>query len=65
LIQEAFDQAGKTNLHYARYDNLGHALTGREDVYAPMLDWIEDKEKDRLLLGGIIRELLLSSKKFS
>ncbi|MBX9744873.1 MAG: alpha/beta hydrolase, partial [Chlamydiales bacterium] len=43
LIQEAFDQAGKTNLQYARYDDLGHALTGREDVYAPMLDWICDK----------------------
>jgi pimeloyl-ACP methyl ester carboxylesterase len=43
LVQEAFDQAGKTNLQYARYDDLGHALTGREDVYAPMLDWISDK----------------------
>jgi len=43
LIQEAFDQAGKMNLQYARYDDLGHALTGREDVYAPMLDWICDK----------------------
>lgn len=43
LIQEAFDQAGKINLQYARYDDLGHALTGREDVYAPMLDWICDK----------------------
>ncbi len=42
LIQEAFDQAGKTNLQYAPYDDLGHALTGREDVYAPMLDWICD-----------------------
>jgi pimeloyl-ACP methyl ester carboxylesterase len=43
LIEEAFDQAGKKNLHYARYHDLGHALTGREDVYAPMLDWICEK----------------------
>jgi len=43
LIEQAFSQAGKTNLHYARYQDLGHALTGREDVYAPMLDWICEK----------------------
>ncbi len=43
LIQEAFDRAGKGNLHYARYKDLGHALTGREDVYIPMLDWIQAK----------------------
>ena len=43
LIAEAFRQAGKTNLHYARYKNLGHALTGREDVYGEMLDWIYEK----------------------
>lgn len=43
LVQEAFDQAGKTNLQYARYNNLGHALTGREDVYVPIVDWIYDK----------------------
>lgn len=42
-VQEAFDQAGKTNLRYARYGDLGHALTGREDVYTPMLDWIGDR----------------------
>ena len=42
-LQSAFDQAGKTNLEYARYDDLGHALTGREDVYEPMLDWICNK----------------------
>jgi pimeloyl-ACP methyl ester carboxylesterase len=43
LIEEAFTQAGKKNLHYARYQDLGHALTGREDVYAPMLDWVCEK----------------------
>ncbi len=43
LVQVAFNQAGKTNLHYARYDDLGHALAGHEEVYALMLDWICDK----------------------
>ncbi len=43
LVQEAFGRAGKSNLQYARYDDLGHALTGREDVYGPMLDWISEK----------------------
>lgn len=27
LIEEAFNQAGKKNLYYARYQDLGHALT--------------------------------------
>ena len=40
LVKEAFDSAGKLNLHYARYQDLGHALTGREDVYGDLLEWV-------------------------
>ncbi|MBS3904744.1 MAG: alpha/beta hydrolase [Simkania sp.] len=40
-VKEAFDKAGKTNFEYARYEDLGHALTGREDVYASMMEWIQ------------------------
>lgn len=49
LVKEAFDRAGKTNLHYARYDDLGHALTGREDVYGPMMKWVSDQVYPRSL----------------
>lgn len=45
LVKEAFDKAEKTNLHYARYENLGHALTGRDDVYEPMVEWVCDRVK--------------------
>lgn len=45
LVEKAFSEAGKTNLHYARHPDLGHALTGREDVYTPMLEWISAKSK--------------------
>lgn len=41
LVDEAFYKAGKTNLHYARYIDLGHSITPRE--CEPMLDWICEK----------------------
>lgn len=44
LISSAFDKEGKTNLAYARYDDLGHALSGRDDVYDDLIGWIKDLE---------------------
>jgi pimeloyl-ACP methyl ester carboxylesterase len=40
LVKEAFENAQKENLTFARYEDLGHALAGREDVYQSMIDWI-------------------------
>lgn len=40
LVKEAFEDAQKANLTFARYEDLGHALTGREDVYEPMIEWV-------------------------
>lgn len=40
-VREAFERAGKTNFHLARYEDLGHALSGRDDVYAAMFEWVQ------------------------
>lgn len=41
LVVDAFAKAGKKNLHYVRVLDLGHALAGREDVYADLLNWMK------------------------
>lgn len=40
-VKEAFEIAGKHNLTYARYEDLGHALKGRDDVYLPLVEWVK------------------------
>lgn len=41
LLKWAFDCEGKKNLTYARYDDLGHAMKGRDDVYCHLLEWVK------------------------
>lgn len=39
FLKWAFDCEGKKNLTYARYDDLGHSIKGRDDVYGPFVEW--------------------------
>lgn len=49
LVVDAFAKAGKKNLHYVRVLDLGHALTGREDIYTDLFSWMkEQKSKGKL-----------------
>lgn len=40
LLKWAFDCEGKRNMTYARYDDLGHSIRGRDDVYGALVEWI-------------------------
>lgn len=40
-VKAAFEHAEKNNLTYARYDDLGHTLKGRDDVYTPLIEWVK------------------------
>lgn len=41
IVKAAFDDAGKYNLTYVCYDDLGHSLKGRDDVYLSLIEWIK------------------------
>lgn len=42
LVEKAFDEAGKDNLTYARYDDLGHSISKRMDIFMLLLKYSSD-----------------------
>lgn len=49
LIQSYFDFAQKNNLEYYRYDDLGHSISKRIDIFFAILEWSDQKLVQEML----------------
>ncbi len=57
LVVEKFREAGKQNLTYLRYENLGHSLIGRTIVNADLISWILNQSKSRCFPAAVKEHL--------